>query len=94
MFQLYLELSEIQTNHRRIVLVHCDRVTTKRVIETSKTLGLLDGSKIWVLLDGVIGNQLTAPQLIYDLNLPVGMLAIHQRAPSLQDSQTLFNIVR
>lgn len=76
------------------MLTHCDKVTTKRVIETSKTLGLLDGSKIWVILDGVIGSQMTSNQFLYDLNLPVGMLALHQRAPSLQDPQTLFNIVR
>ena len=74
--------------------MHCDKITTKRVIETSKTLGLLDGSKIWILLDGVIGSEMTSSSFLYDVNLPVGMLALHQRAPSLQDPQTLFNIVR
>lgn len=120
--QLYLHLSEIQTNHRRIVLVHCDKVTTKRVMHTAKSLGkvddqlyslcfcdslnwlicfylvwhsgLLDGSKIWILLDGVLGNEMVSEAFIKELNLPVGLLALHQRSPSLQNPETLFNIVR
>lgn len=47
-----------------------------------------------MLLDGVLGNEMTSDSFISELNLPVGLLALHQRAPSLQNPETLFNIVR
>lgn len=66
-------MSEIQTSHRRIILVHCDKVTTRRVMDIASVLGLLRGHKIWVILDGVIGSELVKPKFWYHLNLPTGM---------------------
>ncbi|OTF77026.1 hypothetical protein BLA29_009069 [Euroglyphus maynei] len=45
-------MAEIQTTHRRVVLVHCDKRTMKRVIHTGRELDLFNGEKIWILLDG------------------------------------------
>ena len=48
-------MAEIQTTHRRIVLVHCDKRTMKRVIHNGRELDLFNGEKIWILLDGRLG---------------------------------------
>lgn len=93
--QFYLRMSAIQSSHRRVVLLHCDQVTTKRIIDTAHQLDLFSGQKIWVLLDGVIGSQVTSATLWKHLQLPNGMLALHQRPPSLTDSgNTLFAIIK
>ncbi|XP_075590916.1 uncharacterized protein LOC124490664 [Dermatophagoides farinae] len=53
--EFYLRMAEIQTTHRRIVLVHCDKRTMKRVIHNGRELDLFNGEKIWILLDGRLG---------------------------------------
>ncbi|XP_053206425.1 uncharacterized protein LOC128390693 isoform X2 [Panonychus citri] len=90
--EFYLKMSEIQTSHRRIILVHCDKVTTKRIMDIASVLGLLRGHKIWVLLDGVIGSELVKPKFWSYLNLPTGIIALRQRAPTLTQSDTLLAI--
>lgn len=93
--QFYLRMSAIQSSHRRVVLVHCDQVTNKRIMDTAHRLDLFAGQKIWVVLDGVIGSKVTSPALWKHLNLPNGMLALNQRPPSLADSgKTLLAIIK
>ncbi|CAG2162867.1 unnamed protein product [Oppiella nova] len=88
-------MAEIQTSHRRVVLVHCDRVTTRRIIDTAKSLGLFDGNKIWVLLDGLIGSaHITSPSLRQYLDLPNGMIAIRHRTQHQNDIKTLTSIIQ
>lgn len=87
-------MSEIQTSHRRVILVHCDKLTTKKVLEIAQILSLLNGQKIWVLLDGVIGSEILSNDFRRQLNLPQGILALHQRAPDLSDSNNIFSIIK
>ena len=89
-----MKVSEAQTSHRRIVLVHCDQATTKKVIDTAKNLNLFEGQKIWIILDGVIGSEILSPELYKQLNLPDGMLVLHQRSPPLTNTTTLFDIIK
>lgn len=89
-----MKISEVQTSHRRIVLVHCDETTTKKVIETGRNLNLFDGQKVWLLMDGVIGSEITQPELYRQLGLPDGTLLIHQRSPTLTNTTNLFDIIK
>lgn len=90
----YMKVSEIQTSHRRIVLVHSDEATTKKVIETSRNLNLFDGQKVWIFMDGVIGSDILQPFMYRHLNLPEGSLLLHQRAPLTTNSTTLFDVIK
>jgi hypothetical protein len=92
--EFYMKISEIQTSHRRIVLVHCDEVTTKKVMETARNLNLFDGQKVWTLMDGVIGGDIVQPEMYRHLGLPDGMLLMHQRAPIMTNTTTLFDIIK
>ena len=96
LIQFYLRMSLLQTSHRRIILVHCDQITSKRVIDTARNLDLFSGRKIWVLLDGVIGSEITSQSLWRHLkvDLPDGMLALHKRSPTLTDARSLFAIIK
>lgn len=95
MSQFYLRLAEIQTSQRRVILVHCDRHTSARIVNTARSLGLLEGHKIWVLLDGLIGWQdISSPSLWRDLDLPTGMIALRQRAQQQTDIKTLSSIIQ
>jgi len=88
-------MAELQTSHRRVILVHCDRITTRRIIDTAKSLGLLEGHKIWVLLDGIIGSsEISSPSLWRYLNLPNGMIALRHRAQQITDYNTLSSIIQ
>lgn len=89
-----MKVSEAQTSHRRVVLVHCDQATTRKVVDTAKNLNLFEGQKIWLLLDGVIGADVVSPELYKHMNLPDGMLVLHQRAPPLTNTTTLFDIIK
>lgn len=89
-----MKISDVQTSHRRIVLVHCDEVTTKKITETARTLNLFDGQKVWILMDGVIGSDITQPEMYRHLGLPDGMLLMHQRSPALTNTTTLFDIIK
>ena len=89
-----MKVSEVQTSHRRVVLVHCDEVTTKKVIETSRNLNLFDGQKVWIMMDGVIGIDLAQTDLYRHLGLPDGTLLIHQRSPIMTNTTTLFDIIK
>lgn len=76
-------MSDIQTTHRRVVLVHCDWIATKRVINTAKELELFDGNKIWILLDGLLDAEVSfnSDAFLRSGNFPNGMLVlrnIHQ----------------
>lgn len=87
-------MSEIQTSHRRVILVHCGKLTTKRIMDVAEVLGLLRGQKIWVLLDGAIGSEIMSPEFRAQLNLPPGVIGLHQRAPNLADSGNLFALIK
>lgn len=89
-----MKVSEAQTSHRRVVMVHCDAATTKKVVDTAKNLNLFEGQKIWIMLDGVIGSDILLPELHKQLNLPDGMLVMHQRSPPLTNTTTLFDIIK
>lgn len=89
-----MKVSEVQTSHRRVVFVHCDEVTTKKVMETARNLNLFDGQKVWILMDGVIGRELIETDMYRHLGLPDGTLAIHQRAPIMTNTTTLFDIIK
>ena len=91
--QFYIQLSQLQTSQRRVILVHCDDVTTKRIIDVAFRLGLFDGKKIWILLDGVIGNDILSSSLINYLRLPIGMLALHQRTIPFSNFDSIFKII-
>ncbi len=93
--QFYLRMAEIQTSHRRVILVHCDRITTRRIMDTAESLGLLDGHKIWILLDGIIGSsEISSSSLLRYLNLPIGMIALRHRAQHINDFNTLSSIIQ
>src|SRR6218665_3978934 len=88
-------MSEIQTTHRRVVLVHADLKTTERVVQTGRELDILNGAKIWMLLDGLLegaGAQLFSPELS-PLSLPNGMLAMRSRRRALFDARLLESVV-
>ena len=88
-------MAEIQTSHRRVILVHCDRQTTARIVNTARSLGLFDGNKIWILLDGLIGpSEILSPSLWQDLDLPNGMIALRHRAQHQNDIKTLSSIIQ
>ncbi len=88
-------MAEIQTSHRRVILVHCDRITTRRIMDTAESLGLLDGHKIWILLDGIIGSsEISSSSLLRYLNLPIGMIALRHRAQHINDFNTLSSIIQ
>ncbi len=88
-------MAEIQTSHRRVILVHCDRITTRRIMDTAQSLGLLDGHKIWILLDGIIGSsEISSSSLWRYLNLPNGMIALRHRAQQINDFNTLSSIIQ
>lgn len=86
-------MSSIQSSHRRVILVHCDTLTSRRVLETAKNLDLFSGRKIWVLLDGVIGQELTS-RSIFGNTLPAGMIALVKRPPIMQDARSLSAIIK
>ena len=93
--QFYLRLAEIQTSQRRVILVHCDRHTSARIIITARDLALLEGHKIWILLDGLIGSvEISSRSLWRDLDLPTGMIALRQRAQHQTDIKTLSSIIQ
>lgn len=50
-------MAEIQTTHRRVVLVHTDWDTSQRVVRTAKELDLFNGDNIWILLDGMLEDR-------------------------------------
>lgn len=89
-----MRLAEIQTSHRRVIILHCERITMKRTVDTARSLGLLDGQKIWILLDGVIGHEISSPLLLKQLNPPSGVLAISQRVQQISDINTLMAILK
>ena len=93
-------MAEIQTTHRRVVLVHCDWSTTQRVIATARDLDLFNGDNIWILLDGLLDRM----QGIFESNsdpsgedayvdLPNGMLALRNRHRLIYDSNLLDSII-
>ncbi|XP_054162601.1 glutamate receptor ionotropic, NMDA 3A-like [Oppia nitens] len=91
----YLKMAEIQTSHRRIILVHCNRMTSARIVNTARSLGLLEGNKIWILLDGQIGSQeITSSSLRQFLDLPNGMIALRHRTQHHNDIKTLTAIIQ
>jgi len=75
-------------------LVHCDDVTIKRVIDIAFRLGLFKGQKIWMLLDGVIGNKILSSSLVNYFGLPAGMIALHQRPISYNNLDSVLKIVQ
>lgn len=92
--QFYLRMSEIQTTHRRVIMIHCDRITTKRIFDIGRRLDLLSGDKIWIIIDGIIGDDITSPSLWRDLNLPTGVIALRQRAQQIDNVNTLNSIIK
>lgn len=88
-----MEMSAIQSSHRRIILVHCDSSITKRIMDVAVRLELLKGDKIWIILDGVIGKEMLSPQFWSYLSLPIGMLGLRQRAPALTEADTIYSII-
>lgn len=88
-------MSEIQTSRRRVIIVHCDQMATKRIMDIAKGLGLLNGGKIWIILDSIIGsNQFSSHDLWRDLTLPEGVIALRHRPKSIRDMETLSSIVK
>lgn len=90
--QIYFKLSNIQNSNRRVVLVHSDESSLIRIMETAHRLKLFDRSRFWFLLDGVIGHQLASPAFPTRLNLPTGVLALHQKS-LIQRPATLYAII-
>jgi hypothetical protein len=90
--QIYFKLSNIQNSNRRVVLVHADESALIRIMETAHRLKLFDKSRFWFLLDGVIGHRLASGSFVRQVNLPTGVLALHQ-APIVQEPATLYAII-
>jgi hypothetical protein len=64
-------------------------------MDTAQSLGLLDGHKIWILLDGIIGSsEISSSSLWRYLNLPIGMIALRHRAQHINDFNTLSSIIQ
>lgn len=90
--QIYFKLSNIQNSNRRVVLVHSDESSLIRIMATAHRLKLFDRSRFWFLLDGVIGHRLASPAFPTRLNLPTGVLALHQKS-LIQQPATLYAIL-
>lgn len=90
--QLYFKLSNILNSNRLVVLVHADEPVLIRIMETAHRLKLFDKSRFWFLLDGVVGHRLASASFIRRVNLPTGVLALHQ-ASIVQEPATLYAII-
>lgn len=90
-------MAEIQNTHRRVVLVHCDKRTTERVLKTARELDLFNGEKIWILLDGLLepNEKFNIDPLLRSSKdyLPTGMLAIQNRHRMIYDPDMLDSFV-
>lgn len=88
-------MAEIQTTHRRVVLVHCDLQTTRRVLSTANELDLFNGEKIWILLDGLLepNEKFDTNYFAQHVALPNGMLALQNRHRPIFDSNLLNSVV-
>lgn len=65
-------------------------------MDTARSLDLFAGRKIWLMLDGVIGQDITSQSMWthMKIDLPIGMLALAKRPPMVTDARTLFAIIK
>ena len=97
-------MAQIQTSHRRVVLIHADWSTTQRVVNTARELDLFKGDKIWMLLDGMLdqrpdifnptGSNVNEQPMEQRIDLPNGMLALRHRKRPIDDPNMLDSIVK
>lgn len=90
-------MAEIQNTHRRVIMVHCDKQTTDRVLRIGRGLDLFNGEKIWILLDGLLGPTekftIGSPIDMFHHHMPNGMLAIQNRHRLIYDPSLLDSVV-
>lgn len=89
-------MAEIQTTHRRVVMVHCDLQSTRRVMSTARELDLYNGDNIWLLLDGLLDpkESFESDTFATSLQLPNGLLALRNQHRAAFDAARLDSVVQ